>query len=304
MLVSRICRLLGALLLCGCALRQAAPPRTARALMPAEDSDRDGVPDEVELRTGTDPGQHDTDGDGIPDGVEDRNQDGLVDPGESDPRIHGLFPGVAPHIPEPLVFDLVRGLGARPGELESNVLFARALGTRSGLWWAPELEYAFARDHAIEIEIPIRDRTVSGVKAAIQGALPGGRGRFIHGWQLIAEYVFDHGMEGTPLYLAGVRLSPVVSLFGMIGARVTWVPDAPAGGEFIFNPSVFFDFTETLTVGVESNLWVGGDGLGLRVIPQLHVQVGRHVRLQAGVGLLLIEDRLAPLAALRLVAEK
>lgn len=51
------------------------------------DGDRDGVRDDVELETGTDPTLADTDGDGLVDGVEDANGNGLVDPGETDPRL-------------------------------------------------------------------------------------------------------------------------------------------------------------------------------------------------------------------------
>ena len=50
------------------------------------DSDGDGIPDNIEWATGTDPNNADTDGDGIPDGVEDANHNGIVDPGETDPR--------------------------------------------------------------------------------------------------------------------------------------------------------------------------------------------------------------------------
>jgi len=48
------------------------------------------------------------------------------------------------HIPEPLMFDLVRGLGARQGELEVNSLadFPLNYTTTRGIDWAPEVEYA------------------------------------------------------------------------------------------------------------------------------------------------------------------
>jgi hypothetical protein len=52
-----------------------------------QDSDGDGLPDDLENRVGscTNPLDADTDDDGIPDGVEDANQNGVVDPGETDP---------------------------------------------------------------------------------------------------------------------------------------------------------------------------------------------------------------------------
>ena len=49
------------------------------------DSDNDGLPDEVEENTCTDPNNPDTDDDGISDGVEDDNHNGLVDTDETDP---------------------------------------------------------------------------------------------------------------------------------------------------------------------------------------------------------------------------
>lgn len=51
------------------------------------DSDNDGIPDSVEIFvTLTDPNDDDSDDDGILDGNEDRNQDGILDPGETDPN--------------------------------------------------------------------------------------------------------------------------------------------------------------------------------------------------------------------------
>lgn len=50
-----------------------------------EDTDGDGLPDNLELTGCTDPYDADTDDDGIPDGVEDANQDGVVDADETDP---------------------------------------------------------------------------------------------------------------------------------------------------------------------------------------------------------------------------
>ena len=49
------------------------------------DSDGDGITDELENTTCTNPNDADTDDDGIPDGVEDANHNGVVDTGETDP---------------------------------------------------------------------------------------------------------------------------------------------------------------------------------------------------------------------------
>lgn len=50
------------------------------------DTDFDGLDDELERRTNTNPANRDTDGDGLSDGEEDRNANGIVDEGETDPR--------------------------------------------------------------------------------------------------------------------------------------------------------------------------------------------------------------------------
>ncbi len=73
------------------------------------DSDGDGLPDYVEIDTGTDPFDADTDDDGLEGGSlhsEDLNANGIVDPGETDPRLpdtdgDGLFDGLEKGLTEP-----------------------------------------------------------------------------------------------------------------------------------------------------------------------------------------------------------
>ncbi len=72
-----------------------------------EDSDQDGVPDNVELVLGTNMENPDTDGDGISDGFEDMDGDGLVNAGE-------VLVGS-----DPLVAD-TDGDGVRDGEEDSD----------------------------------------------------------------------------------------------------------------------------------------------------------------------------------------
>ena len=50
-----------------------------------DDSDEDGLPDEIEEQGGSDPFDADSDDDGIVDGAEDANHNGVLDPGETDP---------------------------------------------------------------------------------------------------------------------------------------------------------------------------------------------------------------------------
>lgn len=247
------------------------------------DSDGDGIPDDVERATGTSPFDADTDGDGVPDGVEDANQDGVVDPGESDPRRAGLFPGTNPHIPEPMYFDLVRGLGARRGELEVNVLMdlSAPRGGRPELAWAPEVEWAIVDGFAVEFELPMLDRIVKAYKAAIQWTAPSLGPGVAHGVQLLGEYLIDDKVtEIAPLYLFGGRVGRT-SLFGMVGPRIDVGARTEVWG--LANPSVFYDVNEALTLGLEGNLaFAARQPLHAQAIGQVHWQISKALRVQAG----------------------
>jgi hypothetical protein len=73
------------------------------------DSDGDGLPDYLEIDTGTDPNDADTDDDGLEGGPlhsEDLNANGIVDPGETDPRLpdtdgDGLLDGLEKGLTDP-----------------------------------------------------------------------------------------------------------------------------------------------------------------------------------------------------------
>ncbi len=269
------------------------------------DTDRDGIPDKQEVeQMGTDPYRRDSDGDGIIDSREDLDRDGVVDPGESDPNVHGLFPGAFPHIAEPMVFDLVRGLGASKGELETNVLMVSVLRPYGGVAWAPEVEWAFSRGHAIELELPMQDHAVAALKTAVQGTLPERFRNLIHGWQVIGEYLLkQEAFEATGLYLNGLRFNSVFSLMTMAGLRRGWWPEGLRHLQGLLNLNAFFDLAETVTLGLETLLEVDAHRLGWALIPQAHWQFARHFRVQAGGGASNADGRVAPLIALRFVVE-
>ena len=272
------------------------------------DSDRDGISDAMERATGTDPLVADTDGDGVADGQEDKNRNGRIDAGESDPRRAGLFPGTYPHLPEPMAFDLVRGLGARAGELEVNTLvIASPRRGRLGVSWAPEVEYAFAPNHAIEIELPMQDRELVALKLALQGTLPEITPRFLHGWQLLGERALDRpATHGSLLYLAGGRIGRSWALFTMAGARVGTEEHRGAEVDVLLNPSVFLDAREDVTVGVETNFAIPVHGHApahARVLPQIHWQLARHVRVQLGAGFEIVGDQVSSLWGTRVILE-
>ncbi len=82
------------------------------------------------------------------------------DPGE------GTLASAAPRIPEPMVYDLVRPLGAPRGELEIHSLFLRPLRRGRPLEWVPEVEYTFAKGHGIEFDLPAEGSVAESFKLA------------------------------------------------------------------------------------------------------------------------------------------
>lgn len=238
---------------------------------------------------------------------DDEDQDGVADATEiirgTDPSIPGLFPGSFPHIPEPLAFDLVRGLGAKKGEFEVNTLALATFSPYGGLAWAPEIEWAFADRHALEFELPMHDGRVEALKLATQGTVRELRARFVHGWQMIGEYALGPQTgEFTALYLAGFRINRRLTTLMMFGPQ-TQIGSSLFHARLVANPSLFVDVAEVATLGLELNGIVDGPQSSLRAIPQFHLQLGRHFRVQLGGGVEVNAAGVAPVAALRVVVE-
>jgi hypothetical protein len=92
-----------------------------------------------------------------------------------------------PDVPEPLLFDLVRGLGAHKGELEVNALVRHDFKSgRDKFYWNPEVEWIVADGIGLELELAMDRGHVEAVKLMTQVTfgtpLPG---RYIHGTQII-----------------------------------------------------------------------------------------------------------------------
>lgn len=256
-----------------------------------------GHSDPPEPRSGvpTGPAPDDSDADGVSDALEIARS--------TDPDVPGLFPGAYPHIPEPLVFDLVRGLGATEGEFEFNTLTVARFRPYAGLAWAPEIEWAFADRHALELELRMHDAHVDAFKVAVQGTVNERKPRFIHGWQVMTEFAIGpRELEITTLYLAGLRLGKRFALFGMIGPRGA-SDGRSLHADLVVNPSFFVDVAEVATIGIENNGVVAGSDSRVDIIPQIHLQLGRHFRIQLGGGVGFSREGISPLAAARLVIE-
>ncbi len=240
-------------------------------------------------------------------------------------RVSGEEQG--PRIAEPMVFDLVRPLGAKRGEGEVNVLgmvplrsaSRRTNGTpdplglvrrspdRQGLEWAPEIEYAVCDGVALEFELPLENGRLEAYKTA--GQVTFGTAfdhRFIHGAQAIVQYDRHPSLwTTTVLYLAGYRFNETWSVFGMVGSRAEVSGQVPRKEiELLSNATLFADLTGRLVAGVEINVGqvITGNTEAL-VMPQLHYEVDRHWMIQAGVGARATTDVVLPEAGFRLIRE-
>lgn len=210
-------------------------------------------------------------------------------------------------IPEPMVFDLVRPLDAKKGELEVNTLFQLPLRREArSLAWAPEIEYAFADGQAIELEFPIEGGRLTDLKLAVQGRLGvSGDERIIHGWQFIAKARREGGDPSfDALHMFGYRFNERWSVFSMQGVRRSRT-DFAWLNKGIYNLSVFNELNRRATIGVETNFVFGCPGCAQALImPQAHLEIGGNYRIQFGLGLSKDAGRKStPALGLRLIRE-
>lgn len=209
------------------------------------------------------------------------------------------------HVHEPLFFDLVRGLGASQGELEVNALLS-STWTRGALEpaWAPEVELAISDGVALELELPhVADRLES-VKTALQLTLPGRNGTFRHGLQLIEEHLWSEPREQvSALYVLGLGTGRFSSL-SMWGASAELEPNGPEFGALV-NVGFFFEWTKSLTLGLETNSRIGQRGFEtIRFLPQIQKDLTNHVTVQLGIGALVREEEAAPFASVRFILQQ
>lgn len=209
-----------------------------------------------------------------------------------------------PHIPEPMLFDLVRPLGAKKGELEINTLAQSSLEA-GPLNWAPEIEYAFADGYALEIELPHENSAFRSYKFALQGTIGvSANGRMIQGWQVISQKSRLNGRYSSDaLYLNGYRFSDKWSAMNMLGLRRT---EVSGDGENIIlvNNSVFYDYSQRLTYGLEINSEINQSGnVRYRIIPQVHYDLNKHSSIQIGGGFSRLNPQKMPekIVAMRLI---
>ena len=186
-----------------------------------------------------------------------------------------------PHIPEPMVFDLVRPLGVRRGEFETNALF-QYVPDSGAVEWAPEIEYGLFDGFAVEFELPFTGSSLQEYKFAAQGTLAS-TGGFVHGWQAIARRARDDAEYSIDaLYLAGYSWPGPTSMLSMIGMRTDGIGNA-SRHLAIVNSAWFVDLSAPLTLGFEVNLELA-ERSNYRVMPQIHGDLSEHVTVQLGCG--------------------
>jgi hypothetical protein len=283
------------------------------------DTDGDGLDDglEDENRNGrrepweTSPLSADTDHDAVSDGAEDANRNGRLDPGETSPVLAcptwGPDGRCAPSVPEPMVVDLVRGLGARQGEVEANVLAVLRLEDgRLGLAWAPELEWTFAHGWAAEVELPFHGTSLDAVKLALQGTVAVTHGgSAVQGLQLLGEASLDEpALSLTGYYLLSARLSPRWSANVIAGPSVRLAPGERAQLQALLSPSIFADVTPGFTLGAEGQLLLSTRaGLSATLLPQLRWRPHHALLVQLGLGVALDGAGATPVAGTRVAVE-
>lgn len=215
-------------------------------------------------------------------------------------------------IPEPLMFDLVRGLGAKKGELEINALADLPINNISSreVEWAPEVEYALFNGFAVELELPFENFELEAVKMAIQWTIGQSKNnKYIHGLQVIGETMLhDDITEFSLLYVPGFRFNETWSTLGLFGVMLEIGSDAPEKKETILlNASLFADVNEHIVLGLELNntdpTLQGRDDneMSLLLLPQLHYEFESGLAFQIGFGPRFEDSEIDASAVLRLI---
>jgi len=198
-------------------------------------------------------------------------------------------------IPEPMVFDLVHGLGVEKGAFEANVLALFPLNDTSvrPVDWAPEVEYAIRDGIALEFELPFEDSELEAYKFAVQFThAESFEHRRIHGSQFIVEKLDNEDIwELTGLYFLGNKFNADWSAMTMLGLRVTTGSDVSDHEEVLANFTLFHELNHRWVFGIENDLATDlDDDWELLVFPQLHYEIGEFLEIQFGAGAEIDDD--------------
>jgi hypothetical protein len=208
-------------------------------------------------------------------------------------------------IPEPMIFDLVRPLGAIQGEVEINSLFEVPVAGRGPVRWAPEIEYAFRTGSAIELELPMLGGGIEDFKIALQTTLPMKSTRPVtHGLQGIGEVsAHQRGWEATGMYIFGARWNRRWSTLSMAGGSRRQLNQTRQTSP-VLNHSFFYKRFDRAAMGLELNTrdWRKRRAEAV-VAPQVHLKISPHINLQVGAGRAWRPGEKAPIVAWRLIRQ-
>lgn len=186
-------------------------------------------------------------------------------------------------IPEPMVYDLVRPLGVRQGDMEINALGDYNPYT-GDINWAPELEYGLADDLAIEIELPFQDASHERYKLAIQQTLTVDVAQgMANGWQTFVD-VNKHtkALSADATYIHALKWADQWSSLSMLGVRVHNI-NRSAQVDYLLNNTVFYDVSSRLTLALELNQEISTGGTWrYRLTPQMHYDASQYYTVQMG----------------------
>lgn len=219
---------------------------------------------------------------------------------------------VTVNVPEPLNFDLVRGLGAKKGELEINTLADFPLNNMDArkVEWAPEIEYALFDNFAVELEFPFENGDLEAYKMAIQWTMGTSESnKFIHGIQVIGEALIHESLvELSFLYVPAYRFNTVWSAIGLFGVMVeTGADAADKNSTILLNASLFADVNRRTVIGLELNNTdptlqkIDDNEMSLIILPQVHYEFTHGWSLQFGIGANITDERTDMSGIIRLI---
>lgn len=211
-----------------------------------------------------------------------------------------------PKIPEPMIFDMMRPLGAERGELEVNALAQTGSPFRAReTEWAPEIEYAYADGHAIEFELPFDGGRLAAYKLGLQSAFGASAdGKFAHGVQYLGIYHRESGRyTNSLLYMAGYRLNDRWSTMNMVGIDDIRADGGEESNGLLLNHALFYGAKPGTVLGAELNV-AGGAERSVKLSPQVHQRLTDTANVQISLGVEKLRHRPArPTAGLRVIRE-